>query len=372
MSNTPPTARSTPQFTGRIKVEPEDFVVEELPAYQPCGEGEHLFLWIEKRDVPAEQLLRHVVRALDINQRDIGCAGMKDRRAVTRQWLSVPARAQERIGEIGTDRIQVLSHARHGNKLRTGHLNGNRFSILVRDVASAQGPMDAAEVVKQLTSAVDEIRQYGFANFFGDQRFGHEGETLQLGLDLLAGGKTPRDIPYSRRRFLLKLSLSAVQSELFNQALDERIMDGLLHIVLAGDVMEVVASGGKFVVEDAVAEQARADLGETVITGPLFGPKMKAPTAVVAEREQRVLVKAGLAPESFGGFGDLLSGTRRPYSMRPRDLSLSAEPDGVRLEFALPPGVYATTLLEGLFVLNSERVSGGDSSPASSSEEPAA
>ncbi|HUQ71184.1 MAG TPA: tRNA pseudouridine(13) synthase TruD [Planctomycetaceae bacterium] len=359
MSDSAPQA-SAPRLTGRIKCEPEDFVVEELPAYLPSGEGEHLFLWLEKRDVPAEQLLRHVARALEVDQRDIGAAGMKDRRGVTRQWVSVPARAHERVGDIDTDRIRVLSQVRHGNKLRTGHLTGNRFSILVRDVASTDGPIESAEVVAQLAPLVDDIRQFGFANFFGDQRFGREGETLQLGLDLLAGRKTPRDIPYSRRRFLLKLSLSAVQSDLFNQALTRRIADGLLHTVLAGDVMEVVASGGKFTAEDAAVEQPRRDAGETAITGPLFGPKMRLPTGAVAEREQQLLEQSGLTMDSFRAFPDLLSGTRRPYAIRPGELSLKADPDGVRLDFTLPPGVYATTLLGALFDLDGER---GDVSP---------
>lgn len=343
-----------PRYSGRLKTEPEDFVVEELPAYQPCGTGEHLYLWIEKRDVAAEGLLKHIARTLDIDSRDIGSAGMKDRRAITRQWVSVPAKVEERVGAIDTDQIRVLSQAKHGNKLRTGHLTGNRFSILVRDVKTAEGPAAITDVVADLAGDVESLRQQGFPNFFGDQRFGREGETLQLGRDLLAGRKTPRDIPYSRRRFLLKLSLSAVQSDLFNQALMERIADGVLHTVLLGDVMEVAASGGKFVVEDVATEQARMTAGETTITGPLFGPKMKSPTGVVAERERQLLDRIGLVPEAFANFGDLLSGSRRPYVIRPINLTMAADPLGVRLAFALPSGVYATTLLAQLFRIEHE------------------
>jgi tRNA pseudouridine13 synthase len=343
-----------PRYSGRLKVEPEDFAVDELPAYSPSGSGEHLYLWIEKRDVAAEVLLKHVARALDIDSRDIGSAGMKDRRAITRQWVSVPARAEDRVATIDTDQIRVLSQARHGNKLRTGHLTGNQFSILVRDVKTADGPAAIAEVVAALAPDVDTIRQQGFPNFYGDQRFGREGDTLRLGQDLLAGRKTPRDIPYSRRRFLLKLALSAVQSDLFNQALTERIGDRLLHTVLPGDVMEVTASGGKFVVEDAATEQSRITAGETAITGPLFGPKMKSPTGVVAERERRLLDRAELAPEAFANFGDLLSGSRRLYVIRPSGLTMAADPQGVRLEFTLPAGVYATTLVARLFRMADE------------------
>lgn len=326
-----------PGISGRLKAVPEDFVVEEIPAYEPSGTGEHLFLWIEKRDVAAEQLTRHVARGLEISPRDVGVAGLKDRFAVTRQYLSVPARCAERVPGLETDRIRVLKAVQHGNKLRTGHLRGNRFSLLVRDTL----PGDAGRA--GAIAAV--IGRVGFPNYYGEQRFGRDRETLQLGLDLLTGRQTPRDIPFSRRRFLLKFALSAAQSQLFNAVLAERVRDNLLQTVLAGDVMEVVESGGKFVVEDAAVEQPRCEAGEIVPTGPMFGPKMKAPTGVPAEREARVLQEHGLTPEQFGGFSQLLSGTRRALAIRPEDLQIATEPDGLRFEFTLPSGVYATTLL---------------------------
>ncbi len=343
LSELPRRCVSAPLLTGHLKVEPEDFVVEEIPAYELSGEGEHLFLWIEKRDVPAEQLARHVARMLDMPARDVGVAGLKDRRAVTRQWLSVPAKLAERVPLIDTDRIRVLRTTRHNNKLRTGHLRGNRFDILLRDVRDPAGsPLDPATVAL----VVEAVAARGFPNYFGDQRFGHAGETLQLGLDLLARRKSKRDIPYSRRRFLFRLALSAVQSDLFNQTLAARVRDGLIDKVLNGDVMEVVATGGKFTVEDAAVEQPRFDAYETVTTGPLFGPKMRQTTGEPALRETAILTDAGLTAESFVGFGDELSGTRRPYLIRPQALAATVTGETLRLQFILPAGVYATTLLE--------------------------
>lgn len=343
LSDLPRRCFSAPLLTGRLKAEPEDFVVEELPAYELSGEGEHLFLWIEKRDVPAESFVRHVARALDMAPRDVGVAGLKDRRAITRQWLSVPAKLEERVPHIDTDRIRVLHSQRHNNKLRTGHLRGNRFDIRIHDVQAADGaPMDSAAV----EHIAETIAARGFPNYFGDQRFGHAGETLQLGLDLLSRTKSKRDIPYARRRFLFRLALSAVQSDLFNQALAARLHDGLLDTVLNGDVMEVVESGGKFVVDDVAVEQPRFDAHETVTTGPLFGPKMRQPTGEPAEREAHILLQAGLTAEAFVGFGDELSGTRRPYRIRPHALDVSATGTSLRLQFTLPAGVYATTLLK--------------------------
>lgn len=136
-----------PGVGGTLKEQPEDFVVEEIPAYEPSGAGEHLFLWVEKRDVAGEDLLRHVARRLAILSQDIGMAGVKDRRAITRQWVSVPARCEPTIAEIDSGQIRVLRAVRHGNKLRTGHLRGNRFSIRVRN-ASEEAAHRAARVAE--------------------------------------------------------------------------------------------------------------------------------------------------------------------------------------------------------------------------------
>lgn len=331
---------------GRIKQHVEDFEVEEIPAYEPCGSGEHLFLWIEKRDVAAGDLARHIARVLGISQSDIGTAGLKDRWAVTRQCVSVPAKCAERIEEIETENISVSRSVRHGNKLRTGQLRGNRFSILVRDVTP-----DAQEKSQAIA---ETIRQAGFPNYFGTQRFGRGGETSQLGFELLRGEKRARDIPYKKRKFLLRLALSAAQAELFNTALAERIRDGLLHRVLTGDVMQVVQSGGPFVVEEAVVEQRRFEQGETVITGPLFGPKMKQPAGRVQELEQRLLDQFSLSAEAFTEYRKLTAGTRRPYLIRPEDLQVEEEVDGIRFRFSLPAGGYATSLLREFMKLPGE------------------
>jgi tRNA pseudouridine13 synthase len=328
---------AVPGLGGVVKELPEDFVVEELPVYRPSGSGEHLFLWVEKTDVSGMDLVRHIGRALGISPRDIGTAGVKDRRAVTRQFVSVPARAEGHVERIETDRIRVLSSSRHGNKLRTGHLAGNRFSILVRHVDA-----DAAARARPIAEAVN---QHGFPNYYGEQRFGRDNETLELGLALLRGQKQPRDIPTSRRTFLLRMSLSAVQSALFNEVLAERLRDGLFSKVLPGDVMQVAASGGPFVVSDAAVEQGRFDARETVLSGPMFGPQMKSPTGEPADREARVLATWELAPDAFSRFPKLTAGTRRPLVVWPGELRVASEPEGLRFEFTLPSGVYATTLL---------------------------
>lgn len=349
---------SRPPLSGRLKSCPADFVVEEIPAYQPAGTGEHLFLWIEKVDTSAEQLLQHLARTLHISPGDIGVAGLKDRRAITRQWVSVPARCASQLSAIDTPQIHLLACHRHPHKLRTGHLQGNRFQIVVRDltaeatVSGEQGTNTESTATSReerigqtAQHLVSRILQRGFPNYYGDQRFGRDRETLQWGYDLLVGAKTSRETPAVRRKFFLRLALSAAQADLFNRALAARLADGLVDTVLAGDVMEVVASGGKFLVEDPSLEQPRSDRYETVITGPMFGPKMRLPRHVPWEREQRLLVEAGLNLAAFERFGKLLPGTRRPYLVRPSELSVAVVPEGLQFVFTLPPGAYATMLL---------------------------
>jgi tRNA pseudouridine13 synthase len=346
-----------PGLSGTLKQNPSDFRVREVPLYPTSGEGEFLYLTLEKTRVSAEQLVQHLARSLDVPRGDIGVAGLKDRWAVTEQTVSVPAKCEPNLPRLPTDSIRLLAVARHRNKLRTGHLAGNAFEILLRT--------DSPDALSRAEAIAYRLRRTGFPNYYGDQRFGHDQETLALGFDLLTGVKTPRDIHPARRRFLLRLALSAAQSELFNRVLAERIRGETWRTVLSGDVMQVVASGGLFLAEDVPGEQARLEAGETAITGPMFGPKMRAPTGEVAALEQAVALAAlssadGSSGESgrlderlatkspsswFGPFAKLASGTRRALMVHVPDLTLRPAEGGLLFQFTLPAGCYATTLL---------------------------
>lgn len=318
-----------PGVGGRIKVEPADFEVEEIPAYEPVGTGDHLFLWIEKTDLGAEFFVRQLARRLGIPNGEIGTAGLKDRRAVTRQWVSIPASAEPALPQIDGDGIRVLNVLRHTNKLRPGHLKGNRFNILIREANDTD-----------VEPILDRIRSHGLPNFYGPQRLGRGGETAALGMGLLRGeGKKVRN------PFLRKLALSAAQSLLFNDYLARRMADGLLRTVLVGDVMAKWPAGGMFTAEDVPAEQARFDRRELVTAGPMFGRKTFPAKGPAAEREVVVLEAAGLSKGSFDGFGKLVMGTRRHNLVYVDDLSATREPAGLRLTFTLPAGSYATVLL---------------------------
>jgi tRNA pseudouridine13 synthase len=329
-----------PGIGGRIKAAPEDFEVEEVPAYQPCGAGEFLYLWVEKRGMGAQFFTRHLARRLGLAPGEIGMAGLKDRHAVTRQLVSVPGHVEARLGEIEGDGVRLLSVSRHGNKLRPGHLHGNRFRVMVRDAAPDAGSL--------LPPLLERVRAHGLPNYYGPQRFGRDGESLLLGMALLRG--EPPTLPGGRRAnlrdgFLRKFVLSAAQSGLFNDYLARRLTDGLLRRVLEGDVMSKWPAGGLFVAEDVPREQARFDARETVTTGPIFGRKTFPAHGEAAAREADVLAAAGLSRASFDGFGKLVQGTRRHNLVYLDDLAADVTAEGVRLTFTLPAGSYATVLL---------------------------
>jgi tRNA pseudouridine13 synthase len=328
----PLTTADLPGIWGHIKALPEDFEVEEIPAYQPSGEGHFLYLWVEKRGMGAEYFVRQVARRLDLPVGEVGTAGLKDRHAVTRQMVSVPDRAEPRLRDLDGDGIRLLNVGRHANKLKPGHLHGNRFRILVRAPEAGAGGL--------LPPLLERLRSHGLANFYGPQRFGRDGETVLLGLDLLRGRQA-----YVRNPFLRKLALSAAQSALFNHCLAGRLADGLHRRVLAGDVMAKWPFGGMFVAENIEVEQARLEAREIVPAGPIFGSKLFRSAGEAAGREAEVLADAGLTAEAFHRFGKLLHGTRRHNLVYVDDLVGAEEPDGIRLSFALPAGSYATVLL---------------------------
>ncbi|MFM7150811.1 MAG: tRNA pseudouridine(13) synthase TruD [Gemmataceae bacterium] len=324
--------KDLPGLSGRIKVHPEDFEVEEIPAYPPCGTGDHLFLWVEKRGMGAEFFHRRIAHCLEIPVGDVGVAGLKDRHAVTRQMVSVPASCEARIPHLEAEGIRVLNSQRHQNKLKTGHLRGNRFNILIREVDPNS--------LSSLNSLVERLRSKGIPNFYGAQRFGRDGETLDLGLDLLRGGRGKRTNPFLRR-----LALSSIQSALFNHYIVQRFQDGKMFTVLAGDVMMKWPNGGMFVARDLAVEQARLDMREIIPGGPIFGPKMFPAEGEALLRECQLLQLHELQLESFAGQGKLMAGTRRYTVVYVDNLEARVEEHGVRVRFDLPSGCYATILL---------------------------
>ena len=382
-----------PGTGGTIKETPEDFLVAEIPLYLPCGEGEHTFAEIEKRGITTLEALRRMAKALGIPERDMGYAGMKDARGVTRQTFSIPRVAPDRVLGLEVPGIRVLSASLHRNKLKLGHLRGNRFRLRVRGVT--------ADAVPKTSAVLSVLAKRGVPNYFGEQRYGTQGNSHLIGAALLRGDyrgavdaligdaakvtderwraaieayrrgeldeslrafpghcrterdllqrlvKQPDDWEKAFRAVhprLKKLYLSAFQSFLFDRLLDGRL--DRLDEVVDGDVAYKHDNGACFLVTDAAAEAARAEAFEISPTGPLFGCKMKEPEGKVLALERQVLDMEGLSLESFNLTGGLrMEGERRPLRVPLMEPTAERDGEGLVLEFGLPRGSYATAVL---------------------------
>jgi tRNA pseudouridine13 synthase len=323
-----------PGAGGAAKITPEDFEVEELPAYLPSGEGPHTFLWVEKRGRETREVVRALARALSVPEPEVGTAGQKDRQALTRQWFSVPGADPAKALAVEGDGFRVLEARRHGNKLRVGHLTGNRFRILLRGVPD--GGLERARAV----AAALAVR--GLPNFYGAQRFGRSGDNAEVGAALLRG-EPDRRIP--RDRTTRRLLVSAFQSDVFNRVLAHRMQEGSWDRPEVGDVLEKLASGGRFLCEAPDVDLPRVQGFECSVTGPMPGHRVRpAPQGRPAQLEAELLAASGVTPEHLQRSRDA-EGTRRALRIPVRVDVEPAGPEVLRLAFELPAGSYATVVL---------------------------
>lgn len=384
---------------GKLKLDYEDFVVEEIPAYDFAGDGTHVYFLLEKRGLSTFQAIADLAQKLDVRRFQIGFAGMKDSRAVTRQWLSLEHVDPAKIEAIDLPRIRIVETTRHRNKLKIGHLHGNRFMIRIRDTDVSRLP--------DLKKALAELSQRGVPNYFGEQRFGTRGDSWRVGaamlkgdlnaaLDWVLGNPSPSDEgeiakaremyhkgDYERairhwpnmfrdeRRALKTLAgkgnkkraflaiddnlrrfyVSAYQSYMFNELVAERITAQRWRIE-NGDLAWLHRGGSVFRVEDETVEQPRFDALEISPSGPLFGYRMTEVGGTSAAIEQAILAREQLTLESFRENHLRVKGGRRPLRFPITDTSVELGGDGrgsyLELRFALPAGCYATSLLREL------------------------
>ena len=319
-----------PGTGGRIKERVEDFIVEEIPLYQFSDQGGFTFLLVEKTDLSSLDLVKVIREYLDLKDYEVGVAGWKDKRAITRQWISLPHEkaAEERLALLAGKGIRILQKRRHSNKLRIGHLRGNRFSVLIRQ------PDPQAE--NRAASIIQRLQTLGLPNFYGRQRFGAGGDNPQKGLALLQGKYRLRSV---RKR---KLLISACSSLLFNLTLKYRMEQELFTRLLPGDIAKKHDTGGLFLVDDAAREQPRAERLEISATGPIWGKKMKRAQGEAGALEEKILFSQDLMPDVF----HKQPGSRRSLRVVLRELTMKPELEGLRLEFFLPKGTYATVLLD--------------------------
>jgi tRNA pseudouridine13 synthase len=331
----PSTERITAELPGSGGVllrDPADFEVREVLPYAPSGQGEHLFVEIEKVGLTTAEAASRVGRALGL--REGSWAGMKDRSAVASQWLSFPLPIARALPVLPSelDGVRVLQMIRHGNKLRRGHQRGNRFRIVIRSVPAGG--------IERALACLDLIQRTGVPNRFGPQRFGRDQENVARGIAVICGASRP---PRDRKQsdFLI----SAVQSAVFNRALAIRIERGFFARALLGDVMQKHDTGGLFDVTDASVEQERVDRLEISPTAVMPGKRARACAGEMALIEHEAVRSIGLSEGDFAPFAD---GTRRVLRF-PLDPSATITPiadDAYALEVMLPSGAYATVLLD--------------------------
>jgi tRNA pseudouridine13 synthase len=359
---------------GTIRSTPADFQVEELPAYLPSGTGEHLYFWLQKRGQTTDYVSKQIAKALEVDPRDIGVAGLKDRHAVTKQWFSVYKPEKAMTLEVARERVASLPDvvieqaSRHVNKLRTGHLHGNRFTLVVRDLTSAELPGEGLRA--HLDAELSKVRSQGVPNHFGGQRFGREGKNVAEAMAWLRGEKRP-----PRDAKLRRLLASAVQSEVFNRVLSARITDGSWLTPQEGEWLEPMrkalgseseerqvlpwlARRGFFGQLPTVDAERLLASGVVSTTGPMFGPTMPVCSGAIGEAEARAVSQLFIEADvderpALEQLGKLAEGTRRALRLLVEDLRWSwqgeAQGPTLHLSFALPPGGYATTVLDQLF-----------------------
>lgn len=320
---------------GQLTTDPEDFWVDEILPYDPQGHGPHLFIQIEKCGLTTPQAVQRICDALKLpSAQETGYAGMKDRHARTRQWISVPweQEALPDLSECNAPDLSVLNAIRHAKKLRRGHTAANRFRITIRDVPS--------EGYERALAVLERLAQTGVPHRFGPQRFGKFNDNDRVALDILQGKSRP-----PRNRRLRDLYWSALQSRVFNQILETRIQRGLLDQALRGDWMYKHHTGGMFTVDDPATEQPRVNAFEISPTGVLPGKKHRPAQMDAARLENEILNRFDMPPSAWARLGP---GTRRPlrYPLDPEVHLEALTLDAFRLDVTLPSGAYATVLLD--------------------------
>jgi len=391
-----------PGLGGRIRTVPEDFRVEELPLYAATGEGDHLLFQMEKRGLSTFESLLWISKAVKVSEHTIGYAGLKDARAVTTQWMSVHRVPPGRLVAMRHPKIRILTIARHASKIRIGHLAGNRFTIRIRDARVAH--------LRAAREALGLLAERGVPNAYGVQRFGvkHDGHLLGRALlkgdfaeflSHLLGRPSPREADarvrraredydrgdlagafeaYAPKHRIQRQALSALiatgdpragyealgkrprriyvsayQSYLFNRCLNARLEADTYDRLLPGDLAWQHATGALYPIPahaaeaDVDAEFDRARRFEASPTGPLPGYEMREPAGAPLALERVVLEPEGLTDELFRAEAIGTRGSRRPYRVPLLDASLEQDgPDAIVARFTLPPGSFATVVLD--------------------------
>jgi len=386
-----------PGIGGRIRQQPADFRVDELPLYEPSGQGTHVYFRLRKVGIPTPAAVARLADYMGVKPPEIGVAGLKDAQAVTTQMMSLEHADEQKLGAYRDRQMEVVETSRHSNKLRPGHLAGNRFTIRIRGLG--RGQLQAAQAI------LDALIRRGVPNYFGPQRFGARKDTADLGRALVRNdldefvamllGRPNEDDPpdckaardtfdtgyynralqrwprhyFNERRALSaykrsgkakaalaaidkrmkRLYVSAFQSAIFNAVLIRRI--DTLDRVEEGDLAKKTDTGGVFLVEDVAVDQPRAERFEISPTGPIVGYRSDLAQGQPGTIEREAMAEYDICQEAFRRIGTLKSkGTRRALRFRLTEAGLAPGHDEhgdyyLELGFVAPSGCYATVVL---------------------------
>jgi tRNA pseudouridine13 synthase len=330
-----------PGIGGQLRLTPDHFVVEELPLYEALGEGQHLYVNLTKVGLTTKDVQAQLERLFGLKRGDVSFAGMKDKQARTTQTFSVNVGFQRaEFAESAAARIREQLPVEvhwvrfHRNKLRPGHLLGNRFTVTVTEPAC-----DQAEALRRTEVIWERLAAHGLPNYFGPQRFGSGGNNVRQGLAILQGQ------PGHHSPWLRRFLVAAYQSFLCNRYLARRVELGLFERMLTGDVAKKHATGGMFQVEDAAAETPRLAAQEISFTAPMYGPKMWAATGEAGDLEAAVLAESPVGMDALAAAR--VEGTRRLGRLLAGEVQIvpTDADNALKLSFTLPKGAFATTLL---------------------------
>ncbi len=312
-----PQAYGGPLYRGRLRQTADDFHVSEQLGWEPCGDGEHDYLWLRKTDVNTAWLAKQLADFAGVAPHDVGYAGLKDRHAVTEQWFSVPRWHKPLWSSFAVPGVEILNVDRHLRKLRRGAHQSNRFCIRLRSVEPLSGHL--------WSERLDRIRNEGVPNYFGEQRFGRGGANIGLANAWAAGRRLSRD-----KR---SLAISTVRAFCFNAVLADRVQAGTWHQLSVGDLANLDGSGSVFTVS-AIDDELTSRC-QTLDIHPAIA-LVGADSEGVPEHWRAALGRARVEPGS------------RSLRMRARELSAQLSGDTLQLTFVLQRGCYATSLLREL------------------------
>lgn len=326
-----------PTVHGLYKQQYEDFIVIEELGFDLTGEGEHILVYLEKKDCNTIYVAEQLAKYVGISVKNVSYAGLKDRQAVTQQWFSLhmPGKETPDFSQFDLAGCRILQINRHNKKLKIGALKGNRFKIILRNLSDKQA----------IEPKLNLIKQYGVPNYFGEQRFGREQNNIIQAIKWASGEISVKD--RKKRSFYL----SAARSAIFNQIVSQRIEQNIQQTVLDGDILQLSKSNSWFVSssDELPLLQQRLQNGEINITAPMVGDSSLGTASVALEFETSCLKRWSCFEELFKK--ERMATIRRSILLRPEQFEWQwiSESD-IEISFYLPSGCYATSVLRELII----------------------